>query len=159
MAQHELRPRARLELDLRPTPPVLASPVRLSQVFLNLIVNAAQAIPEGAPERHRVRIAAALAPDGRARVEISDTGAGIAPADLGRIFDPFFTTKGVGEGTGLGLSVSQGIVAALGGTITCTSAPGEGTTFTVLLPAAAEGAGRAPPPPAPPDVAAAAGSR
>jgi two-component system NtrC family sensor kinase len=69
-------------------------------------------------------------------VEITDTGCGIPPENLGRIFDPFFTTKPLGEGTGLGLSVCQSIIAAHGGTLTVESAVGRGTTFRVTLPAA-----------------------
>jgi PAS domain S-box-containing protein len=139
MVRHVLRGRARLEEDYGPLPAVLASEARLGQVLLNLLVNAVQAIPEGAPERHTVRIRTRTAPDGRARVEVSDTGRGIHPEVLPHIFEPFFTTKSFEEGTGLGLSICQQIVRAHGGEILVHSEPGNGSVFTVLLPAAPEG--------------------
>jgi signal transduction histidine kinase len=134
MAGHQIRPRAALEKDLGPLPRVEANAVRLSQVFLNLLVNAAQALPEGQASRQRIRVATRTAADGFAEIEVSDTGAGIAPEHLPRIFDPFFTTKPVGEGTGLGLSICQGIVTGLSGRIDVESEPGRGTTFRVRLP-------------------------
>jgi PAS domain S-box-containing protein len=149
LAANELRSRARLEVELEPTAPVLASEHRLGQVFLNLLINAAQAIPEGQTEQHLVRASAGMHPDGRVRVEVSDDGAGIPPEIRARIFDPFFTTKAVGVGTGLGLSICHGIVAGLGGEITVEGEPGKGSTFRVLLPAA-PAAGESPAAPAPP---------
>ena len=108
-------------------------PQQIEQVLINLIQNAVQAMPAGGTLR------AALGQAGRAvAVAISDTGVGIPTEHLGRVFDPFFTTKPAGEGTGLGLSVSYGIVSRHGGRITVESAVGRGTTFTVLLPAAPE---------------------
>jgi signal transduction histidine kinase len=103
---------------------------QLNQVWMNLLVNAAQAIGSTPGE---VRIETGVN-DEKVFVRISDTGGGILPEDLGKIFDPFFTTKPVGEGTGLGLSLSYGIVTNHGGTITVESTPGKGTTFTTLLP-------------------------
>jgi len=148
LAQNELRHRAQLEADLRPVPPVAASAHRLGQVFLNLLINAAQAIPEGQADRHRIRVA--CRPEGsRVLVEVSDTGAGIAEEHLLRIFEPFFTTKPVGIGTGLGLSVCHGIVTAIGGDITVESRPGA-TTFRVVLPAIAASPATAEVPPRPP---------
>jgi PAS domain S-box-containing protein len=135
MAWHELRHRARLTKNLGDVPPVDANEARLGQVFLNLLVNAAQAIPEGHADRHEVRVTTRTDARGNAVVEVADTGVGIAPADLPRIFDPFFTTKGE-LGTGLGLSISMGTVRALGGDITAHSTPGKGSTFRVVLPAA-----------------------
>jgi PAS domain S-box-containing protein len=135
LAQNELRHRARLELDVGEAPPVEASEHRLAQVFLNLLINAAQAIPEGHASEHVIRAVTATAPDGRAAVEISDTGCGIAPELLPRIFDPFFTTKAPAQGTGLGLAIAQGIVADHGGRIEVTTKVGEGTVFRVVLPA------------------------
>jgi PAS domain S-box-containing protein len=144
LASNEIRARARLDLQLGPTPPVLASEHRLGQVFLNLLINAAQAIPEGRPAGHAVRVVSGAARDGRALVEVSDDGVGIPAEIRGRIFDPFFTTKPVGVGTGLGLSICHGIVTALGGEIQVESEPGRGSTFRVLLPAApADAAARA----------------
>jgi CheY-like chemotaxis protein len=100
-----------------------------------LLVNAAQAIPEGNADQHTIRVRSLLV-DGRARIEISDTGAGIPPEALGRIFDPFFTTKSIGEGSGLGLAICRSIVTSLGGEIDVESHAGKGTTFVVLLPLA-----------------------
>ncbi len=145
LAQNEIRHRARLELDVGDIPPVVGSEHRLGQVLLNLLINAAQAIPEGRAEENVVRATTSTAPDGRARIQISDTGSGIPPEVLPRIFDPFFTTKPVGVGTGLGLSICHGIVSGLGGEIQVESTPGQGTSFCVLLPPAARLArGRAP---------------
>ena len=136
LAQTEIRQRAQLSLELGPVPPVLGSAHRLGQLFLNLLVNAAQAIPPGNPGRNLVQATTALAPDGRVRIEITDTGAGIAPEVLPRIFDPFFTTRAIGKGTGLGLAIAHGIVTELGGEITVRSEPNGGSIFTVLLPPA-----------------------
>jgi len=131
-----LRPCAALKLELTPVPPVLGDPARLGQVFLSLLVNAGQAIGEGHPERNLIAVITGIELDGRVRVEVSDTGPGIAPEVLPRIFAPFFTTKRRGEGTGLGLSICQQTVAAMGGEIAVRTRAGEGTTFAVLLPQA-----------------------
>ncbi|HEX8794976.1 MAG TPA: ATP-binding protein [Polyangiaceae bacterium] len=136
MARNEIRHRARLVLDLQPVPSVAGDEGRLAQVFLNLLVNAAHAIPEGATERNEVRVATRPHEDGGVCIEVSDTGTGIPPADLPRIFDPFFTTKDLGAGTGLGLSICHGVVTELGGRIDVVSNPGRGSTFRVVLPAA-----------------------
>ncbi|HEX7488971.1 MAG TPA: ATP-binding protein, partial [Anaeromyxobacteraceae bacterium] len=146
IAENQLRSRARLLLDLRDVPPVRGSEHELAQVALNLLVNAAQATPEGRPDEHAIRVTTRLAGDGRVALEVSDTGSGISPENLPRIFDPFFTTKAVGEGSGLGLAVCHGIVEALGGTIEVESTLGRGTCFRVLLPA--QEAEPAPTPPA-----------
>jgi len=148
MAWSEIRHRARLVKDIGELQPVCGVEGRLAQVFLNLVLNAAQAIAEGAADRNEIRVAARAAPDGRVCVEVRDTGAGIAPEHLARIFDPFFTTKPPGTATGLGLSICHGIVTALGGVIEVESRVGEGSTFRVLLPAA-EPLAVAPPPPRP----------
>ncbi|WP_224362404.1 MASE1 domain-containing protein [Hyalangium versicolor] len=140
MVRHVLRNRARLVEDYESIPLVLASEARLGQVLLNLLVNAVQAIPEGEPEEHMVRIHTCTAPDGRAQIEVWDTGRGIHPEVLPHIFEPFFTTKSFEEGTGLGLSICQQIVRVHGGEILVSSEPGNGSVFTVLLPAAPEGA-------------------
>ncbi len=133
IAWNEIRGRARVVRDLAPIPAVLGDEARLGQLFLNLVVNAAQAIPEGHPDDHEIAISTGALPDGRVAVEVRDTGRGIAEADLPRIFDPFFTTKPPGSGTGLGLSISHAVVAALGGTIEVRTAVGRGSTFRVLL--------------------------
>ncbi len=108
----------------------------LEQVISNLVLNAIQAMPHSGTVTLRTGVASRS--NGRERyfgtIVVDDTGVGIAPNDLPRIFDPFFTTKGVGEGTGLGLSVSYGIVHDHGGTIEVDSIVGKGTRFTVLLP-------------------------
>src|SRR5262249_29796154 len=106
MAWHEIRHRARLVKSLGEVPYVEANEARLGQVFLNLLVNAAQAIPEGHANENEVRVTTRTDEDGHAVVEIADTGGGIDPEALPRIFDPFFTTRGTG--TGLGLSISHG---------------------------------------------------
>ncbi|WP_328700867.1 MASE1 domain-containing protein [Corallococcus silvisoli] len=133
---HALRSRARLVEDFGPVPRVLGSEARLGQVLLNLLVNALQAIPEGEPGRHEVRVRTGTDASGQARVEVEDTGGGIPPDVLPRIFDPFFTTKGREEGTGLGLAICQQIVRAHGGELRVHSVPGQGATFTLLLPPA-----------------------
>ena len=135
MAMHEVRHRARLELLLEPVPPVLADEAGLSQVFVNLIVNAAQCFAGGSPERNRIVVRTRL--EGASVViEVEDNGPGIAPEVLPRIFDPFFTTKPVGVGTGLGLSISHSVVTGLSGELSCVTEPGAGTRFRVVLPAA-----------------------
>ena len=152
MAQNEIKHRARLVRSYRDVSPVEANDSRLGQVFLNLIVNAAQAIPVGAAERNTITIGTYGQGD-RVVVEVKDTGPGIPAEILGRVFDPFFTTKAVGDGTGLGLSICHNIVTSLGGSIDVDSVVGVGTTFRVSLPAATS-APRTPvpsvkPPPAP----------
>ncbi len=128
--------RARIERNYQSVPPVRANPARLGQVLLNLMLNAIDAIPEGAPSDNVIRLRTGCDADGRGFIEISDSGRGI-PADvLDRIFDPFFTTKAVGQGSGLGLTICHRIVSELGGTISVTSAPGVGTTLRVALPVA-----------------------
>lgn len=134
MAGKEMRQRARVVRDIQPVPMVKANESRLGQVFLNLLLNAAQAIPDGAATENEIRIRTRTDGLGRAVVEVSDSGRGI-PEDLrARVFDPFFTTKPVGEGTGLGLSICLGIVRSLGGEILLESEVGEGSTFRVALP-------------------------
>jgi CheY-like chemotaxis protein len=102
---------------------------------VNLLINAAQAIEEGAAERNEISIAT-RATEEEVLVEVSDTGAGIAPENLERLFDPFFTTKSSSGGSGLGLSICYNIVTAYGGRIEVESKPGMGSRFTVRLPIA-----------------------
>jgi len=136
IAENEIRHRARLVKSFGEIPAVEASESRLGQVFLNLVVNAAQAIAEGSAARNEVRVSSAFDADtGRVVVEVADTGGGIPPENLSRIFDPFFTTKPVGVGTGLGLSICHRIVTALGGEIAVDSEVGKGSRFRVFLPA------------------------
>jgi signal transduction histidine kinase len=105
----------------------------LVQVFLNLVVNAAQACPERGETSHEVRLTTWRDARGRIVAEVRDTGCGITPQNLARVFEPFFTTKPPGVGTGLGLSIAQRIVAALGGEIEVDSQVGKGTGIRVLL--------------------------
>ena len=121
--------RADVETAFAPLPLLRCRPGLLNQVFLNLIVNAAQAMDR----RGIIRIGTALV-DGAIHVTVSDTGSGIPPDVLPRIFDPFFTTKDVGQGTGLGLTVSHDIVKSHGGAIEVAGEVGVGTTVTVILP-------------------------
>ena len=136
MAWNHIRQCARLVKDYQEVPPVEANEARLGQVFLNLLLNAAQAIPEGHAARNEIRVVTRLWHDGRVCVEVRDTGGGIPPEDRSRVFDPFYTTKPVGDGTGLGLAVCSGIIASLNGEIQLESEVGHGTTFRVLLPPA-----------------------
>jgi signal transduction histidine kinase/CheY-like chemotaxis protein len=134
LTSNELRHRAILVREFGRTPPVIADDSRLTQVFINLLVNAAHAIPEGHTDANRIAVRTRTDEHGRAVVEIEDTGKGIAPDVQARVFDPFFTTKDVGEGTGLGLSICHGIISGLGGQITIDSAPGHGCLVRVVLP-------------------------
>jgi len=136
MAWTELRHRARVVKDWKEVPQVYANESRLGQVFLNLMINAAHAIPEGNYEANEIRISTALRGD-QVVVSISDTGGGIPLEVRQRLFTPFFTTKPVGVGTGLGLAISLKIVTSFGGTITFDSEVGQGTVFHVALPAIA----------------------
>ena len=135
MAQHELRD-VIVERAYQSSPPVMASDGRLTQVFLNLILNALHAMraPGAGPGPHRVRLEIGFA-GGQVRVTVSDTGCGIDPEELPHIFDPFYTSKAAGEGLGLGLPISRSIVSSLGGDIRVDSTRGAGSRFTVVLPA------------------------
>jgi PAS domain S-box-containing protein len=131
---NELGLRARVERVSAPVARVLANADRLAQVLVNLLMNAAQALPEGRANDHVVRVTTRQS-EGLVRVAVSDTGAGISPELLPRLFDPFFTTKPPGMGTGLGLAICHSIVASFGGRIEVTSQVGVGSAFTVILPA------------------------
>lgn len=130
MTNNELKYKCSVIEDYGDLPPVEGNAGELTQVFMNLIVNAAAAIADKGTVAVRTR----LESDGRVSISVRDTGCGIAPEHLGRIYDPFFTTKEVGKGTGLGLYLSHSIVQKHGGEIVVQSQPGEGTTFTVYLP-------------------------
>ena len=134
MAHNEIRHRARLVTEMGEVPLVLANEGRMTQVFLNLLVNAAQAIPEGRADANEIRVRTFTDGSGRAVVEVADTGSGMPPEVRARIFDPFYTTKAPGVGTGLGLSICHGIVSSLGGEIEVESEAGRGSTFRVALP-------------------------
>jgi PAS domain S-box-containing protein len=132
MAGNEIRHRAQLVRQLDPVPDVLATEGRLGQVFLNLLVNAAQAIPPGAVDRNEIRVCT-RAVAGKVIITIQDTGPGIPSGILARIFEPFFTTKDVGVGTGLGLAICQGIVHGMGGQLEVETEVGKGSRFSVIL--------------------------
>ncbi len=136
MLRNELKYRARVERDLRATSAVRASSARLGQVFLNLIMNAAQALDEAGIKRNVVTVRSFEDGDDVV-VQVQDNGPGIPPEVMPHIFESFFTTKPRGVGTGLGLPISQGIVRSMGGEITVESRPGVGSVFRVRLPAVA----------------------
>ena len=135
MAAVTIRQKATIVKEYGEVPPVIANESRLGQLFLNLVVNAAQAVPDGAPAANRIVVGVRLE-EPMVTVSIADTGIGIPQDVLPRIFDPFFTTKPVGQGTGLGLSICRRIVVQLGGDIAVESVPGAGTRFTVRIPRA-----------------------
>ncbi|SEL00068.1 PAS domain S-box-containing protein [Stigmatella aurantiaca] len=134
MAWNEIRHRARLVKDYQPVPPLYANEARLGQVFLNLLVNAAHAIPEGAADRNEIHVSTRLDAAGRIVAEVRDTGSGIPAEIRSRILEPFFTTKPTGVGTGLGLSICHGIVSSLHGELQFESEVGRGSVFRVVLP-------------------------
>jgi signal transduction histidine kinase/CheY-like chemotaxis protein len=140
LAWSEIRYKAAFGRSFGKCPPVCADPARLSQVFLNLLVNAAQAIPADEADRNRIIVTAGADDEGNAVISVADTGHGIRPENVARIFDPFFTTKAVGSGTGLGLAICHNIVSALNGELSVESGVGKGSTFTVKLPSVAAGA-------------------
>jgi two-component system cell cycle sensor histidine kinase/response regulator CckA len=143
MVANEIRHRARLVKDYGPVPDVVANEARLGQVFLNLLLNAVQALPEERSESNEIQLILRSPSPDRVLVEVRDNGVGIPPQVRGRIFEPFFTTKPVGIGTGLGLTICHGIVTSLSGTLTFESEVGKGTTFRVELPAAVRTMGAA----------------
>jgi signal transduction histidine kinase len=132
LVEHQLEgSKIRVRRELAPQlPPVRGNENRVQQVFFNLILNARDAMPRGGWLTLRT-----YADADTVVAEVGDTGHGIRREHIRRIYDPFFTTKGIGRGTGLGLSVSYGIVQEHGGAIFVESAPGQGTTFQVALPA------------------------
>lgn len=133
VAWNEIRHRARLVKDFKAVPLVDGNKSRLGQVFLNLIVNAAQAIPEGRVDGNEIRVTTRTEA-GMVAVDVADTGAGMSDETRRRLFTPFFTTKPVGVGTGLGLSICQRIVSGMKGQLRVLSRQGAGSTFTVVLP-------------------------
>jgi signal transduction histidine kinase len=136
IVRHEALRRARIVTHLAPVPLVMGDERLLGQVVLNLVLNALQAVPEGAPDRERVSVSTALR-DGKVMLTVQDSGPGIPPEVLPHVFDPFFTTKEEGRGTGLGLAVTRQIVTRHGGDISVRSTPA-GTILRVELPPADE---------------------
>jgi PAS domain S-box-containing protein len=134
IVRNELKYVADLDLQLADLPPVNSSPQQINQVITNLLVNAAHAI-----EGHgTIRVVTRQEGD-KAVLVIADTGKGIPPEVMKKIFDPFFTTKPVGQGTGLGLTITYDLIRKNGGSISVESEPGTGTIFTVLLPLSRHG--------------------
>jgi two-component system, cell cycle sensor histidine kinase and response regulator CckA len=133
MAFTEYRHRARLTKELADNAFVRANGARLGQVLLNLLLNAAHALPEGEAEKNFIQVSTRVE-DGQVFLAVRDSGPGIPPEIRGRVFDAFFTTKPVGIGTGLGLSIAHSVVTDLGGRIRVDSELGQGTTFEVVLP-------------------------
>ena len=138
LAANELQHHARVVREYTRVPTITGNASRLGQVFLNLLVNAAHAIREGAAHENEIRLV--LRSDERSRVvvEIHDSGHGIPEEHMARLFEPFFTTKDVGEGTGLGLFICHRIVTDLGGNIEVESSRGSGSVFRVVLPASSQ---------------------
>jgi len=133
IAANEIKYKADVVREYGALPEIDCLPAQLSQVFLNLLVNAAQAMPNEAG-RGTITVRSGCSGNDRVWVEISDTGCGMEAAQIKRIFEPFYTTKPVGVGTGLGLSISYGIIRAHGGLIEVTSTIGQGTIFHLDLP-------------------------
>lgn len=129
MARVQIKDKCTINKNLQPLPPILCNPGKLNQVFMNLIINADQAIDE----QGEIHITTHLAGD-EIVVTVEDSGKGVASEHLSKLFDPFFTTKPVGEGTGLGLSISHGIIEEHNGTIDIKSELGKGARFLVRLP-------------------------
>ena len=140
LAGNELRCRATLTRRIESVPAVLADPTQLTQVFVNLLLNAAQSIPDerSGHANSVITVCARRTSEGLVAIEVSDTGRGISEADQQRLFEPFFTTKAQDQGTGLGLFVSLGIISSFQGKIEIESQLGVGTTVRVLLPEASQ---------------------
>jgi two-component system, cell cycle sensor histidine kinase and response regulator CckA len=137
MATNEIRFRAQLITDFGKLPRVMASEGKLSQVFLNLLINAAHSIAPGSVEQNRITVRTWATAE-NACVELTDTGGGMDAVTQGRIFEPFFSTKGLGAGAGLGLSICKTILAECGGDIEVESELGRGSRFLVRIPLAAQ---------------------
>jgi signal transduction histidine kinase len=135
LARGELEPRAQISTSFAAAPLVRANRRQLGQVFVSLLINAAQALPAGARDDHEVAIELDTSDAGAARVAIADTGPGIAPELLTHIFEPLYSTKR-GAGMGIGLAIVREIVESLGGRVTVESELGRGTIFVLELPAA-----------------------
>jgi nitrogen-specific signal transduction histidine kinase len=144
MAANEIRHRARLVRQYGDVPEVEGNEARLGQLFINLIINAAQAIQEGRADANEIRLVTRRGDGNSVVVEVHDTGSGIPPEALKQIFDAFYTTKPVGIGTGLGLAICHRIVTMHNGSIAVESEVGHGTVFRTTLPAARGEAAPAP---------------
>ena len=129
MANNEIKYHCDLTIDLAPLPLIMVYPGKLNQVFMNLIINASQAITD-----HGDITIRSFIDEDYAVVEITDTGSGIEPDKFSQIFTPFYTSKPIGQGTGLGLSISHGIMEQHGGKIEVTSTVGLGSCFSIFIP-------------------------
>ncbi|MES1157900.1 MAG: ATP-binding protein, partial [Haliangium ochraceum] len=131
-----IRHKAQLLKDLYDVPPIALAPGRLDQVLTNLLMNAAQAIPDGSPQRERITVSTRL-DGGEVAIAVEDTGSGMSEEEQRHVFEPFFSTKTREEGLGLGLSICADIVGAHGGSIHCKSIESQGSRFEVRFPIAA----------------------
>ncbi|MDR2240405.1 MAG: hypothetical protein LBE33_08180 [Zoogloeaceae bacterium] len=147
LAHNLLKDTVEVHKNYAHVPDITGSPSQINQVFLNIITNAAQAMPAPGtrPEQNAITLSTHMADPATVRIDIEDNGKGIPQNTLSRIFDPFFTTKPIGQGTGLGLAISYKIVEEHGGRILVDSKEGKGTTFTILLPVKQQGQGAAGP--------------
>lgn len=136
MTRHEVERTATLITDLSPVPPVPVDDAGLTQVLVNLLINAAQAFETSEPAVNQIRIRTAIDDDNHVCIDVSDNGPGMSEAVQRRIFDPFFTTKPAGLGTGLGLAICERVIVGAGGELLCETQPGQGTRFRVRLPVA-----------------------
>jgi signal transduction histidine kinase len=135
LTRSEIEPKARLGVRYLPAPLVRASTHHLGQVFVSLLINAAQALPAGRPDANQVGVELDTSERGWARVAIADTGSGISAEVLPRIFEPLFSTKR-GAGMGIGLAIVREVIDGLGGRVSVESEPGRGTLFIIELPPA-----------------------
>lgn len=133
IAAHGIRSDIEIRREFDPVPPINGSSSQLRQVFINLIVNAIDALTDK-KDQPRLTLRVRHTVSDTVQIEVGDNGKGIDEEHLGKVFDPFFTTKQVGQGTGMGLSISYRIIENHGGTITVLSKPGKGTVFTITLP-------------------------
>jgi signal transduction histidine kinase/CheY-like chemotaxis protein len=133
MSYNEIKYRARLVKEYGRIPTIMASEGRLSQVFLNLIINATHAIEEGDVDNNEIRVRT-WSDNSHVYAEIRDSGSGIAAENMGNLFEPFFSTKEIGRGSGLGLAISKNIIEGYGGDISVESEVGKGTSFTLRIP-------------------------
>lgn len=134
LARKDISMRAVLAFDHEPVPPAAGTVARLGQVLLNLVTNALEAMRSSERRDNRLRVVVRPSSSGGALIEVTDNGVGILPEHAPRVFEPFFTTKPPGQGTGLGLPISQRLVAEMGGQLSFESTPGRGSTFLVTLP-------------------------
>ncbi|GBU15580.1 hypothetical protein AwPolaro_09580 [Polaromonas sp.] len=137
LLRNSIKDRIEIRYDYQDVPNIQCSPSQINQVFLNIISNAAQAMADK-PEKGVITLRTLFEGGDMVRVEIQDNGQGIPKEVMGKIFDPFFTTKAIGQGTGMGLSISYKIIQQHGGVILVDSEPGSGTLFSILLPIASQ---------------------